>query len=360
MNEEKVSGLEGAVALRERLDSESRRLVFTNGCFDVLHAGHVRYLARARELGDALVIGLNGDASVRSLKGPGRPIDPADDREEVLLALGAVDGVVVFEDERATGLIDSLRPHVYAKGGDYTVDSLNREERAALERAGTRIEILPLVEGRSTSATLAKMKSPDPDRRVRLGVLGSGRGSNFESVLRAIDRGELEAEVAIVLSDNRDARILETAAERGIETAWVDPGRFKTKFPESAQKEACDRLRAAGVDLVVLAGFMRLVKEPLLSQFQGRIINIHPSLLPAFKGLEAWRQALEAGVEETGCTVHFVTEEMDAGEVIDQARVPVLPGDDPATLHARIQEQEHRILPIAVAQVAREILGAPR
>lgn len=144
-------------ALRDGMDSAGRKLVFTNGCFDLLHAGHVRYLQQARALGDALVVGLNSDRSVRELKGEGRPLNAQDDRAEVLAALGCVDFVVIFDGKRATELLRAVRPHVYAKGGDYTTDSLDPEERAALESCGAEIKILPLVPGRSTTALLGKI-----------------------------------------------------------------------------------------------------------------------------------------------------------------------------------------------------------
>jgi rfaE bifunctional protein nucleotidyltransferase chain/domain len=146
--------------IRDRMDAEGRRLVFTNGCFDLLHAGHVRYLQQARALGDALVVGLNSDRSVRELKGEGRPLNGQDDRAEVLAALGCVDYVVIFDGQRATELLRAVRPHIYAKGGDYTRDSLDAEERGALEACGAKIEILPLVPGRSTTALLGKMARP--------------------------------------------------------------------------------------------------------------------------------------------------------------------------------------------------------
>lgn len=146
--------------VRDRLDAAGRRIVFTNGCFDLLHAGHVRYLQQARGLGDALVVGLNSDRSVRELKGEGRPLNPQDDRAEVLAALGCVDYVVVFDGKRATDLLRTVRPHVYAKGGDYTPDSLDPEERGALEACGADIKILPLVPGRSTTALVGKIARP--------------------------------------------------------------------------------------------------------------------------------------------------------------------------------------------------------
>jgi phosphoribosylglycinamide formyltransferase 1 len=190
--------------------------------------------------------------------------------------------------------------------------------------------------------------------KLKLGVLGSGKGSNFRAIADAIARGELDAEARIVIADVPDAGILALARERGIRADYVFPGRFRTKFEPEAEQEVVSLLREEGVELVVLAGFMRMVKAPLLEAFPRRIINIHPSLLPAFPGLEAWTQALAAGVPETGCTVHYVDAGMDTGEILAQRRVPVLPGDTEATLHARIQEQEHQIYPQVIAQLARE------
>jgi phosphoribosylglycinamide formyltransferase 1 len=181
-----------------------------------------------------------------------------------------------------------------------------------------------------------------------LGILGSGSGSNMRAILDAIDAGTLDARIAIVLSDNPDAFILERARARGIETGLIDCRGFHTRFPEEAQQETADHLKAVGVELVCLAGFLRLVKRPLLDAFPSRILNIHPSLLPAFPGLESWKQALDAGVPETGCTVHFVDEGMDTGPVILQEIVPILSGDTPETLHARIQVVEHRLYPAAI------------
>ena len=146
--------------VRDTMETAGQRLVFTNGCFDLLHAGHVRYLQQARGLGDALAVGLNSDRSVRELKGKGRPVNVEEDRAEVLAALGCVDYVVIFYGKRATDVLSTVRPHVYAKGGDYTPDSLDPEERAALEKAGAEIRILPLVPGRSTTAVLERVCQP--------------------------------------------------------------------------------------------------------------------------------------------------------------------------------------------------------
>ena len=141
-----------ATTLRE--DYAPKRIVFTNGCFDILHVGHIRYLQAAKQLGDCLVVGLNSDRSVRAIKGAGRPINNEADRAEVLAALAPVDHIIIFDDPRVTRLVKELRPHIYAKGGDYTIDSLNPEELAALREIGAEIKLLPLVPGKSTTALL--------------------------------------------------------------------------------------------------------------------------------------------------------------------------------------------------------------
>lgn len=189
---------------------------------------------------------------------------------------------------------------------------------------------------------------------LRLGILGSGKGSNFRAIADAIDAGTLAAETRIVISDVAEAGILALARERGLPAEFVAPGRFRTKLEPEAEARVVDLLRAADVELVVLAGYMRMIKAPLLDAFPQRIINIHPSLLPAFPGLEAWAQALAAGVPETGCTVHYVDAGMDTGEIIAQRSVRILPGDTAATVHARIQEQEHQIYPEVIRRLARE------
>ena len=159
MSLEKLKSVPELAAECGRMRALGRRLVFTNGCFDILHAGHVRYLQRARELGDALLVAVNGDASVRALKGPARPVNGEDDRAEVVAALACVDFVTVFQGERVTDIVREIHPSVYAKGGDYTEESLHAGERAALHEVGAEIHILPLVPGRSTTGILAKCKS---------------------------------------------------------------------------------------------------------------------------------------------------------------------------------------------------------
>ncbi len=153
----KILTVSELACVRDCMAGEGRNLVLTNGCFDILHVGHVRYLTQARLLGDALAVALNGDASVRALKGEGRPVNPEADRAEVLAALACVDFVVVFQEVRLHGLIRQIRPMIYAKGGDYTVESLDAGEREALLESGANIRILPFVPGYSTTATISKL-----------------------------------------------------------------------------------------------------------------------------------------------------------------------------------------------------------
>lgn len=189
---------------------------------------------------------------------------------------------------------------------------------------------------------------------LKLGILGSGKGSNFRAIADAIAAGTLDAEVRVVVSDFADAGILALARERGYRAEYAAPGRFKTKMEPENEEALAAMLQKAGVELVVLAGYMRMIKAPLLEAFPGRIINIHPSLLPAFPGLEAWKQAVEAKATRSGCTVHFVDSGMDTGAVIAQAEVPVLPDDTAATLHARIQVEEHKLYPEVLRKMAGE------
>jgi phosphoribosylglycinamide formyltransferase 1 len=189
--------------------------------------------------------------------------------------------------------------------------------------------------------------------KFRLGVIGSGKGSNFAAIADAIARGEVPAEVALVMSDVESAGILQHARDRGLRGEFVAPGKFRTKLDEEAERVYIQKLQEAGVDLIVLAGFMRILKGDFLRAFHERVVNIHPSLLPAFPGLEAWKQALDYGVKVTGCTVHFVDQGVDSGPIIAQETVPVLDGDTPATLHERIQQAERRLYPRVVAGLAR-------
>jgi phosphoribosylglycinamide formyltransferase-1 len=191
-----------------------------------------------------------------------------------------------------------------------------------------------------------------PFPQLTLGVLGSGRGSNLQSILEAIASGTLAARVACVMADYEDAFILERARQAGVPAYVVDGAPYKTKLDGAAQTRVIEQLQQHGVDTVVLAGFMRMVKPGLLEAFPQRVINIHPSLLPAFPGLRAWQQALDYGAKVTGCTVHFVDAGMDTGPIILQKTVPVLDDDTPESLHARIQEQERIAYPEALRELA--------
>lgn len=180
-------------------------------------------------------------------------------------------------------------------------------------------------------------------KKLRIGVLVSGRGTNLQAIIDSIQRGDLSAEIAIVISDNQNAMALERAKRANIPTAYVKPGK-KSEF----EGEIIRILEENNVELIVLAGFMRILSSNFVNHFPLRIINIHPSLLPSFPGLEAQRQALEYGVKITGCTVHFVNEMVDAGPIILQEAVPVYDNDTVESLSNRILEKEHKILVEAI------------
>ena len=187
---------------------------------------------------------------------------------------------------------------------------------------------------------------------LRLGILGSGKGSNCRAILERIREGALDAQARIVISDFADAPILEIAREFGVPHAHLAPGKFRTILEPAAEQELVRTLRAADVELVVLAGYMRVLKAPTLEAFPQRIVNVHPSLLPKFPGLHAWKQALEAGERVTGCTVHYVDAGIDSGMILGQREVPILPNDTPETLHARIQIAERELYPEVIGQLA--------
>lgn len=191
------------------------------------------------------------------------------------------------------------------------------------------------------------------NRPFRIGVLGSGQGSNFVAIADAVAAGKIPAEIALVLSDVEQAGILARARERNLPAQFVPPGKFRTKLDDEAESAFVTALQQAGVDLIVLAGFMRVLKGNFLRVFEGRIVNVHPSLLPSFPGLEAWKQALEQGVKVTGCTVHFVDAGVDSGAIIGQQAVPVLDDDTPESLHQRIHAAEHELFPRCVAALSR-------
>src|SRR6267143_2097001 len=188
-------------------------------------------------------------------------------------------------------------------------------------------------------------------KRLPIGILGSGKGSNCRAILERIHSGELAAEARVVISDVLDAPILDIAREFSVANAYLPRGQFRTRLEPEAEEELVKMLRGAGVNLVVLAGFMRVLHAPMLNAFPRRIINIHPALLPKFPGLEAWKQALAANEKWTGVTVHYVDEQIDHGDVIAQRKVPVMSDDTAESLHARIQEVEHVLYPEALEQV---------
>lgn len=187
---------------------------------------------------------------------------------------------------------------------------------------------------------------------LRIAILGSGKGSNAQAIIDAIGSGRLHAVVACVLSDVPDAYILERGRRQGIPAEFVSAAPFKTKLEGEGEARYLDELGRYRVDVVVLAGFMRIIKGGLLDAFPNRIINIHPALLPAFPGMESWKQALDYGAKVAGCTVHFVDSGTDTGPILLQKVVPVRDDDTAATLHARIQEQEHVAFPEALQWLA--------
>jgi phosphoribosylglycinamide formyltransferase-1 len=189
-------------------------------------------------------------------------------------------------------------------------------------------------------------------RKFRIGILGSGKGSNFVALADGCAAGRIPGEIGVVISDVETSGILQQAHERNLPARFIAPGKFRTKLDEDAEREFVKALREAQVDLIALAGFMRVLKGEFLKTFEGRIVNIHPSLLPSFPGLEAWKQALDHGVKITGCTVHFVDAGVDSGPVIAQQAVAVLDGDTAESLHGRIQVAEHQLYPECVAAIA--------
>jgi phosphoribosylglycinamide formyltransferase-1 len=192
-------------------------------------------------------------------------------------------------------------------------------------------------------------------KRIGLGILGSGRGTNCRAILEQIHTGALPADARVIVSDVLDAPILNIAREFSVPNSYLPPGHFRTRLEPEVEAELVQLLRDAEVELVVLAGFMRVLKKPMLEAFPRRILNIHPSLLPKFTGLEAWKQALAAGETVAGCTVHYVDEQIDHGDIIAQREVPILPGDTAETLHARIQIAERELYPSVIGRLASEL-----
>jgi phosphoribosylglycinamide formyltransferase-1 len=190
---------------------------------------------------------------------------------------------------------------------------------------------------------------------TNLAILGSGKGSNCRAILQSIRDGKLKAKTTVVISDVLEAPILDIAGEFGVPNAYLPPGHFRTRLEPIVEDQLVEMLRNAGAELVVLAGFMRVLKAPMLTAFPRQIINIHPSLLPKFPGLEAWKQALAANEKRTGVTVHYVDAQVDHGDIILQREVPILAGDTPESLHARIQEVEHVLYPEALEKVLHDM-----
>jgi len=211
----------------------------------------------------------------------------------------------------------------------------------------------PLVKSQHPSSLIYPQVDQDiliPPSPLKLGIMASGSGSNFEAVAQAIAAGKLQAQIQVLIYNNPEAKVIERAHRWQVPAQLLNHRDFQSR--EALDEQIVQTLRQCKVEWVVMAGWMRRVTQVLINAFPDRILNIHPSLLPSFRGLRAVEQALEYGVKISGCTVHFVRLEVDSGPIIQQAAVPVLPGDTPETLHARIQEQEHQILPQAIALAA--------
>lgn len=202
-----------------------------------------------------------------------------------------------------------------------------------------------------TTSLISPVISPSlsPGEPLKLGILASGNGSNFEAVAKAIASGKLNAKIQVLIYNNPEAKVATRAANWDVPAVLLNHRNFHR---EDLDREIVNTLRQYQVEWIVMAGWMRIVTPVLIDAFPNRIVNIHPSLLPSFRGVRAVEQALAAGVKIAGCTVHLVAPEVDSGPILLQAAVPVLPDDTLETLHARIQEQEHRILPQAIALAA--------
>jgi phosphoribosylglycinamide formyltransferase 1 len=187
---------------------------------------------------------------------------------------------------------------------------------------------------------------------LSIAIFGSGKGSNAQSIMDAIQAGRLNARIVCVIADIQDAYLLHRARQNGIPAYHVDCTPFRTKLDGAAEHKVIEILKTHGAEVIALAGFMRILKFGILRAFPGRIVNIHPALLPAFPGLQSWKQALDYGAKISGCTVHFVDEGVDTGPIILQKAVPILDGDTPESLHVRIQEQEHIAYPQALQWLA--------
>jgi phosphoribosylglycinamide formyltransferase 1 len=193
-----------------------------------------------------------------------------------------------------------------------------------------------------------------PSEKFKLAVLVSGRGSNLQAIIDSIEKNNLAAEISLILSNVSDAYALQRGKKHGLESVFLDPKSFSNR--DDYEKQMIELLQTKSIDLVCLAGFMRILGKKFIEAFSGKIINIHPSLLPAFPGLNVQEKALEHGVKFSGCTVHFVNEEVDGGAIISQAIVPILDDDDVQSLSSRILEQEHIIYPEAIRLIIEDDL----
>lgn len=199
---------------------------------------------------------------------------------------------------------------------------------------------------------IKKRKNEEGEKMLKIAVFASGRGSNLQAIIAAVKSGELPAEICLVISDREDAKALSRAEEAGIANKFIDPGRFQDQA--EYEKALIAELNKAEIELIVLAGFMRILSPDFVGKYENKIINIHPSLLPAFQGLQAQKQALECGVRYSGCTVHFVDEGIDTGPIILQAVVEVREDDGVEELADRILKEEHRIYPRAIKLIAED------
>jgi len=196
-------------------------------------------------------------------------------------------------------------------------------------------------------------ENPPADAKIKLGLMASGSGTNVEAIAEAIASGKLNAEMAVLIYNNPGAKVVERAKRYGIPAILLNHREYKRR--QDLDAKIVETFREYDVELVVMAGWMRIVTEVLLNAFADKVVNIHPSLLPSFRGAHGVEDALKAGVKITGCTVHIARLEVDNGPILIQAAVPILPDDTPETLHARIQVQEHQIFPQAIAIAAAQI-----
>jgi phosphoribosylglycinamide formyltransferase 1 len=213
--------------------------------------------------------------------------------------------------------------------------------------------LLPDLASQSLCSPLMLSNSDQQEHPIKIGVLASGAGSNFEAIAQAIAQNQLAAKVEVLVYNNPQAKAVVRSQQYNIPAQLLNHRDYPSR--EALDRAIVGVLQTYGVELVVMAGWMRVVTPVLLEAFPNRVLNIHPSLLPSFKGMRAVEQAIAAGVKITGCTAHWVVPEVDSGEILVQAAVPVLSGDTPDTLHARIQVQEHRVIVAAIAHAAHHI-----